>query len=61
MATPANWVAPADLPRVPGKFGSALQLNGTSPAQYVQLPPGIVGGLTDFTVAGVPPPQAGRR
>lgn len=50
-ATPAQWVAPADIPRVPGKFGTALQLGGGSPAQYVALPTGIVGGLTDFTIA----------
>ena len=57
-ATPAMWVAPGDLPRVPGKFGNALRLNGTSPAQYVQLPPGIVNGLTDFTVAAWVNPAA---
>ena len=57
-ATPATWVAPGDIPRVPGKFGNALQLNGTSPAQYVQLPPGIVSGLTDFTVAAWVNPAA---
>ena len=57
-ATPVKWVAPGDLPRVPGKFGSALQLNGGSPAQYVQLPPGIVTGLTDFTVAAWVNPAA---
>jgi hypothetical protein len=50
-ATPAQWVVPGDIPRVPGKFGSALQLNGGSPASYVQLPQGIVTGLTDFTIA----------
>ncbi len=50
-ATPVQWVAPADIPRVPGKFGSALQLGGGSPAQYVALPTGIAGGLTDFTIA----------
>jgi len=57
-ATPATWVAPGDIPRVPGKFGNALQLNGTSPAQYIQLPPGIVSGLTDFTVAAWVNPAA---
>jgi hypothetical protein len=51
-ATPDEFVTPAGIPRVPGKFGSALQLNGGSPASYVLLPQGIVGGLTDFTVAG---------
>jgi alpha-L-arabinofuranosidase len=57
-ATPAQWVAPADIPRVPGRFGSALQLNGGSPAQYVALPQGIVSGLTDFTVAAWVNPAA---
>ena len=50
-ATPAQWIAPGDIPRVPGKFGTALQLGGGSPAQYVALPQGIVSGLTDFTIA----------
>ena len=57
-ATPAQWVAPGDIPRVPGKFGSALQLNGGSPASYVQLPQGIVTGLTDFTIAAWVNPAA---
>jgi alpha-L-arabinofuranosidase len=57
-ATPATWVAPGDIPRVPGKFGNALQLNGSSPAQYVELPPGLVGGLTDFTAAAWVNPAA---
>ena len=50
-STPAQWIAPADIPRVAGKFGRALQLGGGSPAQYVALPAGIVTGLTDFTIA----------
>jgi alpha-L-arabinofuranosidase len=49
--TPTAWYTPDQIPRVPGKFGSAVQLGGGSPAQYVQLPPGIVNGLTDFSVA----------
>ena len=57
-ATPAQWVAPADIPRVPGKFGSALQLGGGSPAEYVALPAGVVASLTDFTVAGWVNPAA---
>jgi alpha-L-arabinofuranosidase len=57
-ATPAKWVAPGDIARAPGKFGNALPLNGSSPAQYVQLPPGIVSGLTDFTVAAWVNPAA---
>jgi len=51
-ATPDEFVTPANIPRVAGKFGSAVQLNGGSPASYVLLPQGIVSGLTDFTVAG---------
>jgi alpha-L-arabinofuranosidase len=50
-ATPVQWYAPADIPRVPGKFGSAVQLGAGSPVQFVQLPAGVVGALTDFTVA----------
>jgi hypothetical protein len=37
-ATPLQWYAPADIPRVPGKFGTALQFGGGSPVQYVSLP-----------------------
>jgi hypothetical protein len=29
-ATPGQWVPPADIPRVPGKFGSAMTLNPSS-------------------------------
>ena len=36
-------------PRVPGKIGSAVYLSGNG--DYVQLPTGIVNGLTDFTVS----------
>jgi alpha-L-arabinofuranosidase len=57
-ATPLQWIAPADIPRVPGKFGSALQLNGGSPAQYVTVPQGTVTGLTDFTIAAWVNPAA---
>ena len=57
-AIPAHWVAPADIPRVPGNFGSAVQLSGGSPANYVQLPQDIVAGLTDFTVAAWVNPAA---
>ena len=49
--TPTAWYTPDQIPRVTGKFGSAVQLGGGSPAQYVQLPEGIVDGLTDFTIA----------
>jgi DUF1680 family protein len=37
--------------RVPGKFGSALRLNGTSKAQYCTLPQEAINQLTDFTIA----------
>ncbi|HEX5192630.1 MAG TPA: arabinofuranosidase catalytic domain-containing protein [Solirubrobacteraceae bacterium] len=36
-------------PRVPGKIGKALQLNGDG--EYAQLPNGIVSGLHDFTIS----------
>ena len=57
-ATPLRWYAPADIPRVPGKFGTALQFGGGSPVQYVDLPRAIVAGLTDFTVAAWVNPAA---
>lgn len=49
--TPSAWYTADDIPRVTGVFGSAVQLGGGSPAQYVLLPEGIVDGLTDFTIA----------
>ena len=57
-ATPVQWYAPADIPRVPGKFGTALQFGGGSPVQFAQLPQGIVSTLTDFTVAAWVSPSA---
>lgn len=36
-------------PRVPGRLGNAVKLNGV--ADYVSLPPGIVSGLSDFTIS----------
>ena len=39
----------ADGPRVPGRVGSAVKLNGS--ADHVQLPAGVVNGLTDFTIS----------
>ncbi|KAI2602619.1 acetyl-CoA carboxylase [Hypoxylon sp. NC1633] len=44
---------PEDAPigRVPGKFGSALRLNGTNPTQYVTLPQETVSQLQNFTIA----------
>ena len=49
--TPTAWYTPDQIPRVAGRFGTAVQLGGGSPAQYVLLPAGIVNGLTDFTAA----------
>jgi hypothetical protein len=36
-------------PRVPGKIGNAVRLNGNG--EYVALPSGVVSGLHDFTVS----------
>jgi hypothetical protein len=36
-------------PRVPGRVGNAVSLNGLG--DYVDMPGGIVNGLTDFTIA----------
>jgi alpha-L-arabinofuranosidase len=55
---PNTYVAAQDIPRVPGVFGNALQLNGGSPAQYVLAPEGIFASLTDFTVAAWVNPAA---
>ena len=43
-------------PRVPGEIGNALRLSGNG--DYVQLPAGIVSGLSDFTVSGWVNPSA---
>ena len=40
---------PPPVEWVPGRFGNAVRLNGSS--QYVTLPAGIVAGLGDFTIA----------
>jgi hypothetical protein len=44
---------PAPSARVPGRdgFGTAIKLNGADANRYVALPPGVLRGLTDFTVA----------
>ncbi|GFJ95392.1 hypothetical protein [Phytohabitans rumicis] len=44
---------PAPSTRVPGRagFGNAIKLNGTDANRYVAMPPGVLRGLTDFTVA----------
>ncbi|MGN9911340.1 beta-L-arabinofuranosidase domain-containing protein [Phytohabitans sp. LJ34] len=39
------------IERVPGRYGSALRLNGPSKAQYVTLPQEAINQLTDFTIA----------
>jgi hypothetical protein len=36
-------------PRVPGRLGNAVKLNGV--ADYVSLPPGVVSTLNDFTIS----------
>jgi alpha-L-arabinofuranosidase len=56
--SPNTFVAAQDIPRVAGKFGNALQLNGGSPANYVLAPEGLVSGLTDFTIAAWVNPAA---
>src|SRR6202050_1997438 len=43
-------------PRVPGKIGNAVSLCGNN--EYVDLPSGIVGGLSDFTVSAWVNPSA---
>ncbi|MEV4139007.1 beta-L-arabinofuranosidase domain-containing protein [Dactylosporangium sp. NPDC049742] len=42
---------PPSIGRVPGRFGTALKLNGTSKAQYCTLPQEAINQLTDFTIA----------
>jgi PKD repeat protein len=44
---------PQPATRTPGQegFGNAVGLNGPEPNQYVEMPEGIVSGLTDFTIA----------
>jgi hypothetical protein len=43
-------------PRVPGKIGKAVKLNGAD--EYVALPAGIVSGLSDFTISAWVNPSA---
>jgi hypothetical protein len=43
-------------PRVPGKIGNAVKLSGSN--EYVNLPTGIVSGLSDFTVSAWINPSA---
>jgi hypothetical protein len=44
---------PAEATREPSRdgFGNAIRLGGTGPNQYVSLPPGVLRGVSDFTVA----------
>jgi hypothetical protein len=44
---------PAPATRVPSRagFGNAVKLNGSEPNRYVELPSGILGGVTDFTIS----------
>lgn len=39
------------IDRVPGRFGSALRLNGPGSAQYIDLPQEVTAQLSDFTIA----------
>jgi hypothetical protein len=57
-ATTGRWIevgdpVPAPATRSPGQagFGNAIRLGGPEPNEYVELPTGVVGDLTDFTVA----------
>ncbi|WP_144122674.1 beta-L-arabinofuranosidase domain-containing protein [Catellatospora sichuanensis] len=43
--------AEPQIDRVPGRYGSALRLNGPSKAQYATLPQEAINQLTDFTIA----------
>ena len=50
---PVGTPTPAPATRAPGRagFGNAIELNGSAPNRYVEMPAGILRGLTDFTVA----------
>jgi hypothetical protein len=52
---PANTppLHPAEATRIAGQggFGNAIKLNGSEPNHQVNMPAGIVNGLTDFTIA----------
>lgn len=43
--------AQSPVSRVKGKFGRALQLNGTGRSEYVTMPQEVVNQLKDFTIA----------
>ncbi len=42
---------PPPIGRVPGRYGNALRLNGSSTANHVALPQEVGGQLADFTIA----------
>jgi hypothetical protein len=50
---PVGTPTPAPATRTPSRdgFGNAIELNGAAPNRYVEMPAGILRGLTDFTVA----------
>src|SRR5262249_1472300 len=56
VPAPADPNAPT-VGRVPGKFGNAINLDGSSTTN-VQLPNGIVSNLHDFTISTWVNPQA---
>ncbi len=47
----ANPPQPEPVGRVPGRSGTAVRLNGPTASRYVAMPPGVLAGLGDFTVA----------
>lgn len=59
---PANTppLEPAEGTRMAGQqgFASAIKLNGSEPNRQVNLPAGVVSGLTDFTIAAWVNPAA---
>jgi hypothetical protein len=50
---PVGTPTPAPATRAPGRagFGNAIELNGPAPNRYVEMPAGVLRGLTDFTIA----------
>ena len=56
--TATTWATAGAAPRVAGKFGTAVKLNGTSPLRSLQVPAGAVNGLHDFSVSVWVNPQA---
>jgi alpha-L-arabinofuranosidase len=58
IPTTVSALQPPRIDRVPGQFGNAIKLNGTSQNGYVQLPPGIASSLHDFTISTWVNPQS---